>query len=201
MKFVGYSVGMKCLVFMRNLSISEWMSVTCPQPTVVRSAFIDILPELFSERHRSLMVINVSLWLAFYYARLSVAFLGNRRGLTTAAHAQAAWIGAFGEWLLKHIVSEDEFDGLAFDVSVLGASSCGNVGKLTTATSAITVGNILRGIIEGHEKFTFLVPKPGVIHSRRQALSIGVLPEYFSTNERFMQREKAFSMAGLPIFA
>lgn len=200
MNFVRYTVSMKRLVLMRYPSIAEWMSVACPRPTFVCAAPINIFPKLFSERYRTPMVINVSLWLAFYHACLSVAFLGNRRGLTTTAHAKPAWVGAFGERLLKHIMTANELVGLTLNHAQIRVGFFGYLGLLSTTAVAITVGNFSRGIMEGHGNLPFLCQSLGR-RKRRQALSIGVLPVHFSTGERFMQPNRAFSMAGLPLFA
>ena len=51
----------------------------------------------------------------------------------------------------------------ALDGAALGARLLGYVGLLSTAAMTVTVGNVVRGIMGMHKKFTFLVPSLGTI--------------------------------------
>ena len=87
--------------------------------------------------------------------------------------------------LQSRMVTMDEMNRLPLDPTALRASLLGDGCKVAATTMAITVGNIVRGIMGMHKKFTFLVPSLGTIPVVAGAIRVRFTPSIIPQKEAY----------------
>lgn len=129
---------------------------TVPQPTFVRAAFVYLLPKAIFEWTTPTVSLDKPSRLPLDIPHRGIAFGGDSSCLSTPTHAQARWVWRLrrGELLTQVILNV--LNGLTFNPSLSRIVSLRNRSLVSTSAFAITVGNILRGMIGVHGKLPFL---------------------------------------------
>lgn len=155
MKLVRVTMGKPHSSIYGNDAIAAGILVTCPEPAPI-ALLADALPKAFfglSVTRPSVVARNESHGLPFDISARRVGTLGKGSGLPAATFTEMNYGGVK---MLAPTMAANKPHGFAFDSAILATGFCGDSSFSTATTMAKTVGNIIRGIIEGHKKSPFL---------------------------------------------
>lgn len=145
---------------MTEMTVSHWGERCLPVPAFIGIATDTVSPEMSSERFVSIfaleMPMNKAHWLPFYAPSFWRRSLGYGGRLTTAAHAQTAWIWAVKVAVFLRMMTLEIASWLALNTTVLLVGLGSNGRKLTTTALTVTIRDFVRGIIGVHGKLPFL---------------------------------------------
>ena len=74
---------------------------------------------------------------------------------------------------------DNVLNGMAFDMTMHGVVIGRNLGFLAATTVAVTIGNIVRGIMGSHQKFTFWCHAAGRFQSSLRLFAFGFTPSFY----------------------
>lgn len=167
-----------------KMTIAVAACAALPGPTLIGSAFVNSVPETLFCRNAAIVFVNKSFRLSFGPPTLFVCVLSDWRAQSAPTFAKFDWRGRNG---LCSIVPIDIAQWLAFDPPVLFMIGWSKACFLSTTALTVTARDFIRGIIGAHQNLQFWCQGRGR-SLRRSAISIGVLPEYFSTKKLFLQQ-------------
>lgn len=154
MEFVGVTMGKPDFAASVKNTIATWVQACLPKPAAI-GLFLDALPKPFQWLKvpcAGVMTRDEAHWLPLNVSALSVGAFGKGGELPATTLTEARCCLSAN----APAVSAYKAHGFAFDPAIL-TTGFRRDGGLSTATAlAITVGNILRGIIEGHGNLPFL---------------------------------------------
>lgn len=183
----GVGVAMRWGINLILCPKSTIASTNCalPFPTVIRAALVNVLPKsLFGSEARSVaMSSNIGRRASLDVSPLGSCDYGNGRQFTATAHAQADWIG-IGK-TIAHAVAMPAHKaiGLSSDNAPLAICLSGYRSFLATTAVAVSIGNVLRGIMGSHQKSPFWCHAAGRFQSSLRLFAYSFTPSLYHMRE------------------